>query len=366
MEKIEELFSLSEEDRDSDVDFEKVKLSSCEDDVLEEQLFGNIDSDTASSEDDSKNEIQSNCYVNINMPENQTRLGSDLFIIRLPNFLSVEPKIVNAMSLTNTLECRPFNSINYEDEFSDDEVLDEEGRARLKLRMENTIRWRKLNKGDSFEEESNAKIVEWSDGSMTLHLGSEIFDIFRSDIDNCNQHLFTRELNGLQGKVVLKSRISIRPHSTESQTHRKMTLSIADKCSKAQKICILPAIEKNPEYRRHEMIKKEEEKLRASIRRENQQRRIRERSHTNLTPNYLEMIKQNQYVEPGFNDSVDDFEVSEEETNVLSSRSVRKSASSESDDEFTKRKQVETELVNNKKRRILSQAVVPSDDDDST
>ncbi|EDV21687.1 uncharacterized protein TRIADDRAFT_59652 [Trichoplax adhaerens] len=277
------------------------------------------------------------------MPENQTRLGSDLFIIRLPNFLSVEPKIVNAMSLTNTLECRPFNSINYEDEFSDDEVLDEEGRARLKLRMENTIRWRKLNKGDLFEEESNAKIVEWSDG---------------------------------------------RPHSTESQTHRKMTLSIADKCSKAQKICILPAIEKNPEYRRHEMIKvkchitatdftfgknllmfliqKEEEKLRASIRRENQQRRIRERSHTNLTPNYLEMIKQNQYVEPGFNDSVDDFEVSEEETNVLSSRSVRKSASSESDDEFTKRKQVETELVNNKKRRILSQAVVPSDDDDST
>lgn len=68
---------------------------------------------------------------------------------------------------------------------------------------------------------------------MTLHLGSEIFNIFRSDIDKSSQHLFTREgetytsgkkvlvsdtfftlfyliVNGLQGQAVLKSKISIR------------------------------------------------------------------------------------------------------------------------------------------------------------
>lgn len=42
---------------------------------------------------------------------------------------------VQVVSFLCIFEFRPFNSVNYEDEFSDDEVLDEEGRARLKLRV---------------------------------------------------------------------------------------------------------------------------------------------------------------------------------------------------------------------------------------
>ena len=39
---------------------------------------------------------------------------------------------------------------------------------------------------------------------------------------------------GLQGQAVFQSKLTFRPHSTDSQTHRKMTLSIADRFSKAQ------------------------------------------------------------------------------------------------------------------------------------
>lgn len=45
------------------------------------------------------------------------------------------------------------------------EFLDEDGRARLKLKVENTIRWRKKVNDDGVEEkESNARIVQWTDG----------------------------------------------------------------------------------------------------------------------------------------------------------------------------------------------------------
>ena len=57
-------------------------------------------------------------------------LGRELHFVKLPNFLSVET--------------RPYDPAFYEDEIDEDEVLDEEGRARLKLKVENTIRWRRV------------------------------------------------------------------------------------------------------------------------------------------------------------------------------------------------------------------------------
>ena len=56
-------------------------------------------------------------------------------------------------------------------------------------------------------------------------------------------------------KDTFRSKLTFRPHSTDSQTHRKMTLSIADRFSKAQKIRVLPAVGKDPESQRLERIK---------------------------------------------------------------------------------------------------------------
>lgn len=110
-----------------------------------------------------------------------------------------------------------------------------------------------------------------------------------------------------------------RPHSTDSFTHRKMTLSLADKTSKSQKVwviiwlqwyalclglstglyslvvalkllltlwlclClhlqvkILPVAGADPESNRSLAVRKEEERLRVALRRESQQRRMQER-----------------------------------------------------------------------------------------
>ena len=110
--------------------------------------------------------------------------------------------------------CRPFDADLYEDEGDEDEILDEEGRARLKLKVisttltmclltvhiclcmqvENTIRWR-FSQDESGNEirESNSRLVQWSDGSMSLYLGSEIFDIYRQPLQGEFSHLFVRQ-----------------------------------------------------------------------------------------------------------------------------------------------------------------------------
>lgn len=86
------------------------------------------------------------------------------------------------------------------------------------------------------------------------------------------------------------TRLTFRPFSTESFTHRKLTLSLADRSSKTQKICMLPSVGKDPDARRSEMIKKEEVKLKASIRKESQHRVIKDRAYKRgLNSNFLEM-----------------------------------------------------------------------------
>ncbi|NXA81221.1 LEO1 protein, partial [Thryothorus ludovicianus] len=228
------------------------------------------------SQDQQEEEPIPETRIEVEIPKVNTDLGNDLYFVKLPNFLSVEP--------------RPFDPQYYEDEFEDEEMLDEEGRTRLKLKVENTIRWRMRRDEEGSEiRESNARIVKWSDGSMSLHLGNEVFDVYKAPLQGDHNHLFIRQGTGLQGQAVFKTKLTFRPHSTDSATHRKMTLSLADRCSKTQKIRILPMAGRDPESQRTEMIKKEEERLRASIRRESQQRRMREKQHQRgLSASYLE------------------------------------------------------------------------------
>lgn len=60
--------------------------------------------------------------ISIELPRCNIALGKELYFIKLPNFLSVDTK--------------PFDAGLYEDEIEEDEILDEEGRARLKLKVQ--------------------------------------------------------------------------------------------------------------------------------------------------------------------------------------------------------------------------------------
>lgn len=166
-----------------------------------------------------------------------------------------------------SVDTRPFDPATYEDEIDEEETLDEEGRQRLKLKVGNTIRWRKFinDKGDTVQE-SNARFVRWSDGSLSLHLGDEIFDVYKQPLQNDHNHLYIRQGTGLQGQAVFRTKLTFRPHSTDSFTHKKMTMSLADRSQKTSGIKILSQVGQDPEAFRAENIKKEEESLRQAMR----------------------------------------------------------------------------------------------------
>jgi len=49
--------------------------------------------------------------------------------------------------------------------------------------VENTIRWREVfDKDGNVVKESNTRVIKWSDGSMSLHLGSEIFAVYKQPL----------------------------------------------------------------------------------------------------------------------------------------------------------------------------------------
>uniref|UniRef100_A0A3Q0QU41 RNA polymerase-associated protein LEO1 n=1 Tax=Amphilophus citrinellus TaxID=61819 RepID=A0A3Q0QU41_AMPCI len=270
----------SDSDSDSDVETRKPKKTAADD------LFGEADDISSDSDaekpptpgqpldtedgiegEQAEEEPAPETRIEVEIPKVSTDLGSDLYFVKLPNFLSVEP--------------RPFDPQYYEDEFEDEEMLDEEGRTRLKLKVQSCLCRLKMT-----DEEYNP--VE-KQCTMSLHLGNEVFDVYKAPLQGDHNHLFIRQGTGLQGQAVFKTKLTFRPHSTDSATHRKMTLSLADRCSKTQKIRILPMAGRDPESHRNEMIKKEEERLRASIRRESQQRRMREKQHQRgLSSSYLE------------------------------------------------------------------------------
>lgn len=191
--------------------------------------------------------------IDVEIPRIVSDLGKDVHFVKLPNFLSVET--------------RPFEPDTYEDEIDEEETLDEEGRQRLKLKVGNTIRWKEYMDADGKHvKESNSRFVKWSDGSMSLHLGSEIFDVYKQPLQGDHNHLFIRQGTGLQGQAVFRTKLSFRPHSTESFTHKKMTMSLADRSQKTSGIKILTQVGFDPDADRYAKLKEEEEKLRQAMR----------------------------------------------------------------------------------------------------
>ena len=226
-------------------------------------------------DDDDEEEPEPEPVTNVieaDMPIFPSMMNEQLFFVKMPNFLSVEP--------------RAFDADLYDEEVDEEELQDEEGRSRLKLKIENTIRWRYAKdsaRGENDEErerESNARIIRWSDDSASLMLGGEVFDIHQTPLGSGDfSHLFVQQGTGLQGQAVFHRKLTFRPHSTDSHTHRKITMSIADRLGKTQKIRVLPVVGKDPDAHRTEMMKKEEDRLRSAVRLENQQKRMRDRQH---------------------------------------------------------------------------------------
>ncbi len=89
--------------------------------------------------------------------------------------------------------------------------MDEEGKTRVRLKVENTIRWKYDKDSDgNIVKQSNARLVKWSDGSLSMHLGNEIFDVYQTPMQGDHNHLFVSQANTLLAQTIFKTKLSFR------------------------------------------------------------------------------------------------------------------------------------------------------------
>lgn len=52
--------------------------------------------------------------------------------------------------------------------------------------------------------------MSFSCHSMSLHLGNEVFDVYKAPLQGDHNHLFIRQGTGLQGQAVFKTKLTFR------------------------------------------------------------------------------------------------------------------------------------------------------------
>jgi RNA polymerase-associated protein LEO1 len=232
-------------------------------------------------------------------------------LLKLPGFMGVEK---NAYSSRSVME----------EELAGVEgsLEDDTNNAALLLNAATCIRWRSDSKTGT--KQANARLVKWSDGSYSLMVGEELFDMSVQSMSAENNYIFGRhsEEGGMECLGKLKERVMIRPYITDDQRHRKYLAAAAVASAKASAdVRVKMAVTiTDPEMEKQRMIKLEQEKIKAKRKLEAKRRNLKQRSfdrvtRTGLTAKFLEErdIDEGMEEDEYEDDFIDDTKVTEDE-----------------------------------------------------
>ncbi|KAJ7113710.1 RNA polymerase II-associated protein [Mycena crocata] len=204
-------------------------------------------------------------FPNIPVPKSS---NGDNWVIRMPNFVKVDSK--------------PFHHETYmgpeqeEEEAHQAETLREKSMS-IKLKVENTMRWRWTKDAEDRDcRQSNSRIIRWSDGTLSLRLGKELFDINQS-IDTSGGKSFGasqpsqaqagksqgltyivaqhKRSQVLQSEALVTGYMSLRPTGMQSETHRMLVRAVGQKHNKVARLRMAPDPTMDPEREKMELMK---------------------------------------------------------------------------------------------------------------
>ncbi|KAI9190759.1 Leo1-like protein-domain-containing protein [Polychytrium aggregatum] len=194
----------------------------------DEHLLGSLDelSEDESSKKTRKRHDENAVAIDVPSIGSATGSGSTIFLAKLPNYIDVAPKPFTRESYIDSIK-------SHTEEKIDDEML-------YRLRIENTIRWRYEGKTEDGTPlmESNARLIRWSDGTFSMLLGEEMFDVDIKNIENEHQYLVAKldDPDILQTQARFGSMMTLKPTSMGASTHRKLTMAVANKHKKEGRI----------------------------------------------------------------------------------------------------------------------------------
>ncbi|KAG8699233.1 hypothetical protein FRC08_005425 [Ceratobasidium sp. 394] len=203
----------------------------------------------------------------VNIPKLPLPTSSDgqYWMMRMPNFLKLDTK--------------PFHQDTYEGPQEDYEGEAKKESA-IMLDVTNTIRWRWVQGANGeMKKESNSRIVRWSDGSMSLQLGTEVFDItcnidgLRPTTSTQSQsqsqpqtqvkrpgglgYLYTQHKHAgvLQCEVPITGTMTLQPTGMFSATHKQLVRAVGQRHSRTTRLRLAPEPTMDPERAQRELQK---------------------------------------------------------------------------------------------------------------
>ncbi|EGW30233.1 uncharacterized protein SPAPADRAFT_63850 [Spathaspora passalidarum NRRL Y-27907] len=219
--EVDELFGDDDDDEIQDNKRKSTKVEADEDDEDDESETDNQDySET------------SNQVVDISLPRHAIAQvpEKDTYMLKMPVFLNVEahpfdPNEFKARIKENA-ELRQKTDLTEKQKHND--LVSE------KLTNENTIRWRYSNLNDEIIKQSNAHFIQWDDGSLSLKIGQELFDLKELPIFDNYLVRSHDSLEILQNDSIITKTINLLPASTSTSTHRKLTQAVKNIQKKAK------------------------------------------------------------------------------------------------------------------------------------
>jgi RNA polymerase-associated protein LEO1 len=202
-----------------------------------------------------------------------TRPGDDLTLhmTKLPNLVAIQPVA-----------------------FEESLYIEKEEEEQYKGYVQNMIRWRYKRNADGELErdeegqlirESNSRMVRWSDGSFTLHIGNEVFDVQTTDSSSggfagLNGYVYLSQKAAFSnegteddtpGGTVLEcmapvsSRFVPKPSSLQSEAHKSLTVAVRQRTIKKARIAEHVTFE-DPEKAKAARIRNKEDLEKATAR----------------------------------------------------------------------------------------------------
>lgn len=219
-------------------------------------------------------------------------LDCECLLLKIPPFLRYQAE-------------EPFDPIGTVDQELDDFGADPDNvDAATATRMMATIRFRPG--WDDAEGrstlESNARLLEWEDGSMSLAIGDELFEVVSQDMSNEQSYLYQKHPGCMEATGRFARKLLIRPYIGDRQEHRKYlqlsdTRRIDEMTGQTLASGRDPARVKmattteDPEREKERMIRLQQEKLRARRKQEHRRRNVEQvskRSSRSLSAKFLE------------------------------------------------------------------------------
>ena len=257
--------------------------------MADDDLFGDdalLEDEEANTQDNADAEAQQQIITEFSVPNHKVPgdAGEDLFLAKLPSFLDFSGVAFDRDAILAEIQQSAEASVD-----NDEKIV-------KKKSLLNTIRW-KLEEGPdgTVKKVSNARFVKWSDGSMSLQVGDELFDVPRKVVTKDHSYLtLMHPEDGILRTVrrFTKS-MTFQPYGLSSKSHAELKADIARRSltSKGRTVKIHATLT-NPEQMQKDAIKAESERLKARRRLDNQKSKAMNHEgntdRTRLTANYLD------------------------------------------------------------------------------